>query len=67
MEFIKSLSFNILKDYPGLELLITSLDMDFKNDDLKSKISEIYKKLDKKEKLKKEFLISNGFWDWEKM
>ncbi|UXZ08639.1 hypothetical protein F1B95_05385 [Clostridium perfringens] len=53
LEFIKSLSFNILKDYPGLELLITSLDMDFKNDDLKSKISEIYKKLDKKKTQKR--------------
>lgn len=61
LEFIKSLSFNILKDYPGLELLITSLDMDFKNDDLKSKISEIYKKLDKKKNSKKNSLYQMGF------
>lgn len=60
-EFIKSLSFSILKNYPGLELLITSMDMDFKNDDLKLKISEIYKKLDKKKNAKKNSLYQMGF------
>ncbi|MCI2779027.1 hypothetical protein ACQR22_02025 [Clostridium perfringens] len=60
-EFIKNLSFHILKNYPGLELLITSVDMDFKKDNLKDKISEIYKKLDKKKNSKKNSLYQMGF------
>ncbi|MGG5461207.1 hypothetical protein [Clostridium sp. B9] len=59
--FIKNLSFNILKNYPGLELLITSVDMDFKIDDLRLKINEIYKKLDKKKNTKKNALYQMGF------
>lgn len=59
--FIKEISFDILKNYPGLELLITSIDMDFKNDDLKAKISEIYQKLDKKKNSRKNSLYQIAF------
>lgn len=59
--FIKNISFKVLNEYPGLELLITSLDFDFDKDDLKDSINKIYKKLDEKKNSKKNSPYQLGF------
>lgn len=60
-KFIRDISFKVLKDFPGLELLITKVNFNPKENVLKDKISEIYRKLDKKKNEGKHLCSEVGF------